>query len=112
MANQKKDPLAIIDNKSDISYYKKALIETDFSRKIFDPPMVSCWCQGGCFYGTGDSYHYKKVMDVDCSLPLEAKKNKVVNELMTHYVEAHGIANLPQITHNVAVKCFETTSSR
>ena len=66
----------------------------------------TCFCKAGCFFGTGDGYHFKKTVDVDCNLSLIEKKETVVDEIMSHYIEAHGINNLPVILDKVAIRCF------
>ena len=89
----------------ELTYYENKLTETNFGKVKSAPSAMSrCWCQGGCFFDSGDSYHYRKVVDVDCSIDLKEKKAKVVKELMSHYHDSHGTQNAFEILNKLNIK--------
>jgi hypothetical protein len=88
------------------------LIHSDHSKAamVHMNAATNCWCDAGCFYGDPDSYHFKKSVNVQCSLPLARQKQMVARALMEHFVKEHGVSNVDQILNNVSIKCFTARS--
>jgi hypothetical protein len=98
-----------LDGTEGPDFFRRALIASDWSNN--EKMTANCWCEGSCFYGTPDSYHFTKAVDVSCSWDLTTKKEKVVDALMSHYVTNHGINAIPRVMENVSIKCFRSSTN-
>jgi len=74
-----------------------------------------CFCTGLCFKGTGDSSHFTKTIDVDCSLTVPEMRKLLWKSLIGHYVDTHGVdisdpeAAMREISANTEVRCTRAT---
>ena len=71
-----------------------------------------CFCTGLCFKGTGDSSHFTKTIDVDCSLTVPEMRKLLWKSLVGHYIDTHGLdisdpeAAIKEISGNTEVRCI------
>lgn len=67
---------------------------------------TNCFCKAGCAYGSGDSFHYSKTYDVSCSLSNDEKKKVVAHEMISHFLDEHGLDAVSEINRTVEIRCY------
>lgn len=78
-----------------------------------------CFCVGDCVKGTGDSSHFRRTVDVDCSLSTDEKKKRLFREMLRHYIDAGHVTDWSDLERvfrdmrrNIRVRCYTVNSSR
>ncbi len=78
-----------------------------------------CFCVGDCVKGTGDSSHFRRTVDVPCSLSTEEKKKRLFRAMLQHYIDAGHVTDWTDLERvfrdmrrNIRIRCYTVNASR